>query len=254
MRRVLVFCALAAPLLFGTATAAAQTFDDPAGDVRPAPASAQPSTRTSSGVNVESSGSQVSFTIEQYGSFTGPTAVAASSRSSTSTSARPRPQSPTTTRPSGPGAPRYGADPADRALRPLVDPDRDRGQQLPDPQRLQRRRQSRGHPRGHQAPQRSPTASTSPRSAAPARSNGGSQNPPRAPVRRRATPSPTRATWCPERALPASPLPALTPATTPKAKLKKAKKSLKKAKKSLKQAKQNGTDAQVAKAKKRSKR
>lgn len=68
----LVVCTLAAPLLFGTATATAQSFDDPAGDVLPCTGECSTFDQDLSGVTVESSGGQVSFTIEQYGPFTGP--------------------------------------------------------------------------------------------------------------------------------------------------------------------------------------
>jgi hypothetical protein len=75
LRRILTLAAgaLAAPLLFGTATAAAQTFDDPAGDVLPCSGECSTFDQDLSRVSVESSGGQVSFTIEQYGAFTGPT-------------------------------------------------------------------------------------------------------------------------------------------------------------------------------------
>ena len=69
----LVACTLAAPLLFGTATATAQSFDDPAGDVLPCTGECSTFDQDLSGVTVESSGGEVSFTIEQYGSFTGAT-------------------------------------------------------------------------------------------------------------------------------------------------------------------------------------
>jgi hypothetical protein len=74
-RRLLALtsCTLAAPLLFGTATAAAQSFDDPAGDVLPCTGECSTFDQDLSGVTVESSGGQVSFTIEQFGPFTGPT-------------------------------------------------------------------------------------------------------------------------------------------------------------------------------------
>ncbi len=69
----LVACALAAPLLFSTATAAAQTFDDPDGDVLACSGECSSFDQDLQRVEVNASGGQVSFTIEQYGAFTGPT-------------------------------------------------------------------------------------------------------------------------------------------------------------------------------------
>jgi len=68
----LAICAVAAPLLFGTATATAQTFDDPSGDVLGCSGECASRDQDLRSVKVESSGGQASFTIEQYGPFTDP--------------------------------------------------------------------------------------------------------------------------------------------------------------------------------------
>ena len=72
VKRALVAGVVAAPLLFGTATAAAQSFDDPANDVLPCTGECSTHDQDLKGVSVSSSGGQVSFTIEQYGAFTDP--------------------------------------------------------------------------------------------------------------------------------------------------------------------------------------
>ena len=72
VKRALVAGVVAAPLLFGTATATAQSFDDPQGDVLPCTGECSTHDQDLKGVSVSSSGGQVSFTIEQYGAFTDP--------------------------------------------------------------------------------------------------------------------------------------------------------------------------------------
>jgi hypothetical protein len=62
--------AMVASFLFGTATAAAQTFDDPSGDVLPCTGECGTRDQDLKSVSVESSGGQVTFTVEQYGAFT----------------------------------------------------------------------------------------------------------------------------------------------------------------------------------------
>ena len=70
VKRALVAGVVAGPLLFGTATASAQSYDDKANDVLPCTGECSTHDQDLKGVSVSSSGGQVSFTIEQYGAFT----------------------------------------------------------------------------------------------------------------------------------------------------------------------------------------
>jgi hypothetical protein len=254
----LVACTLAAPLLFGTATAAAQSFDDPAGDVLPCAGECSTFDQDLSGVTVESSGGQVSFTIEQYGPFTGPTTCRCFF-----------PQIHIYRDAALPAKPDYytaewtGDPPSLGIIRPIALFDRSLTQtgtgvnNCPTPGGFN----GVGKLADITPPEVFPSATSvtyrfnltaigSPdsfdwRIAEPAASTCQTQGNPE-PNPRDVLPDAGLATF--------SAAGGADSCTDAKAKVKKAKKKVKKAKKSLKEAKQSGTDAQVAKAKKKLKK
>ena len=256
----LVVCALVALLLLGTASATAQSFDDPAGDVLPCTGECSTFDQDLSGVTVESSGGQVSFTIEQYGPFTGATTCRCFF-----------PQLHIYVDSALPGKPDYytaewtGSPPASGILRPIALFDRSLTQtgtgvnNCPIPGGF--------NGVGKLADILPATASATPSATSvtytfdlAAIGNPGSfdwriAEPAASTCQTQGNPEPN-----PRDVLPDSGLAKYAAAGVDgscdeaKAKLAKAKKQVKRAKQSLKQAKQNGTAAQVAKAKKKLKK
>jgi hypothetical protein len=253
LRRLLgvVVGVVAAPLLFGAATATAQSFDDPAGDVLPCTGECSTFDQDLSGVTVESSGGQVSFTIEQYGSFTGATTCRCFF-----------PQLHIYLDSALPAKPDYytaewtGSPPASGIIRPIALFDRSLTQtgtgvnNCPIPSGFN------GVGKLADIPPATPSAtSVTYTFNLAAIGNPGSFDwrivePAASTCQTQGNPEPN-----PRDVLPDGGLAAYAPAGVDscddaKAKLEQAKKKVKKAKKALKQAKQNGTEAQVAKAKK----
>jgi hypothetical protein len=252
----LVVCALAVPLVFGTATATAQSFDDPSGDVLTCTGECSTFDQDLSGVTVESSGGQVSFTIEQYGSFTGATACRCFF-----------PQLHIYLGSALPAKPDYytaewtGSPPASGIIRPIALFDRSLTQTGTGVNNCPIPGGFNGVGKLADILPASPSATPSATSVTyafdlAAIGNPGSfdwriAEPAASTCQTQGNPEPN-----PRDVLPDSGLATYAPAgggscDDARAKLEQAKKKIKKAKKALKQAKQNGTDAQVAKAKKK---
>ena len=219
VKRALVAGVVAGPLLFGTATASAQSYDDKANDVLPCTGECSTHDQDLKGVSVSSSSGQVTFTIEQYGAFTDPVTCRCYF-----------PQLHIYTGSALPAKPDYytaewtGSPPASGILRSIALFDRSVSQtgtgvnNCPTPGGFNGAGLlvDFGHPT---TPSATSVTYSFPLTAigSPPPSAGGSLNPRRVPARRRATLSPTRATCSPTPALPRTrqPEPA-PPATTPR--------------------------------------
>ncbi len=255
MRRVLAFCALAVPLLFGAANAAAQTFDDPAGDVLACSGECSTHDQDLRKVNVESSGGQVSFTIEQYGAFTDPIVCRCFF-----------PQlhiylgSTTLAKPDYYTAEWTGSPPVSGPTRPIALFDRSLTQtgigvnNCPIPSGFNGVGIVGGDPFGVVNDRTITYSFDLAAIGSPGSFEWRVAEPAASTCQTQGNPEPNPRDVVPGTGLASFAAAGADSCDDAKAKLKKAKKSLKKAKKSLKQAKQNGTDAQVAKAKQKVKK
>ena len=246
---------VAAPLLFGTATATAQSFDDPANDVLPCTGECSTHDQDLKGVSVSSSGGQVSFTIEQYGAFTDPMTCRCYF-----------PQVHIYTGSALPAKPDYytaewtGSPPATGILRPIALFDRSVSGPTdgPPPNSCPIPGGFNGAGKVADIPPVTPSATSVTYSfplaaiGSPASFGWRIAEPAASTCRTQGNPEPNPRDVLPDTGLATyAAAGAGSSCDDAKAKLETAKKQLKKAKKKLKKAKQNGTAAQVAKAKKK---